>query len=89
MSARELGSGCGEGGTLESMGLMETDAFPPAERFESGEPLESREPSEPPQSDEDGVDLTLLRWMLSLTPAGRLEVLQQHVDAVEAIRGAS
>lgn len=38
---------------------------------------------------DDGVDVTLIRWMLSLTPAERLALLQQHVDAVEAIRGAS
>jgi len=29
---------------------------------------------------EDGVDLTLIRWMLSLTPAERLQVLEGHVD---------
>lgn len=74
---------------------METDAIPPAKRFEPGEPGEPPESHEPPKwpasprPDEDGVDVTLLRWMLSLTPAERLEVLQQHVDAVEAIRGAS
>jgi hypothetical protein len=27
---------------------------------------------------EDGVDLTLIRWMLSLTPAERLEVAEWH-----------
>ena len=35
---------------------------------------------------EDGVDLTLIRWMLSLTPAERLQVLQQYVDSVLSIR---
>ena len=35
---------------------------------------------------EDGVDLTLIRWMLSLTPAERLTVLQQYVDSVLTIR---
>ena len=35
---------------------------------------------------EDGVDLTLIRWMLSLTPAERLQVLQRHVNAILAIR---
>jgi hypothetical protein len=42
----------------------------------------------PPQTDysEDGVDLTLIRWMLSLTPAERLQVLQRHVNAILAIR---
>jgi hypothetical protein len=34
----------------------------------------------------DGVDLTLIRWMLSLTPAERLEFLDQHVNAIAAIR---
>jgi hypothetical protein len=30
---------------------------------------------------EDGVDLGLIRWMLSLTPAERLHVLQKQVNA--------
>jgi hypothetical protein len=46
------------------------------------------EPDPRPQTEysEDGVDLTLIRWMLSLTPAERLQVLQRHVNAVLAIR---
>jgi hypothetical protein len=49
-------------------------------------------PAPQPQSDygpdysEDGVDLTLIRWMLSLTPAERLQVLERHVNAILAIR---
>jgi hypothetical protein len=35
---------------------------------------------------EDGVDVTLIQWMLSLTPAQRLEVLQNWVDEIEGIR---
>ena len=35
---------------------------------------------------EDGVDLTLIRWMLSLTPAQRLQFLQGQVNAILAIR---
>jgi hypothetical protein len=35
---------------------------------------------------EDGVDLTLVRWFLSLTPAERVEVHQQYADDVIAIR---
>ena len=35
---------------------------------------------------EDGVDLTLIRWMLSLTPAERLQVLQDHVDDLTIFR---
>ena len=34
----------------------------------------------------DGVDLTLIRWMLSLTPAERLAALQQFVNSVLDIR---
>jgi hypothetical protein len=41
-----------------------------------------------PQTDysEDGVDLTLILWMLSLTPAERLEIMQNQVNAVLAVR---
>jgi hypothetical protein len=31
---------------------------------------------------EDGVDLTLIRWMLSLTPYERLQALQQNVQSL-------
>jgi hypothetical protein len=34
----------------------------------------------------DGVDLTLIRWMLSLTPLERLEVLQDWVDGLTELR---
>jgi hypothetical protein len=34
----------------------------------------------------DGVDLTLIRWMLSLTPAERLEVAEQSANEILAIR---
>lgn len=34
----------------------------------------------------DGVDLTLIRWMLSLTPAQRLQVLEQTVRSIEKLR---
>ena len=36
---------------------------------------------------EDGVDLTLIRWMLSLTPTERLQVLQQNIRSVKRLRG--
>lgn len=35
---------------------------------------------------DDGVDLTLIRWMLSLRPAERLEFLQERIDEIAAIR---
>jgi hypothetical protein len=34
----------------------------------------------------EGVDLTLIRWMLSLTPAERLQVLQQSVQSLLRLR---
>jgi hypothetical protein len=33
----------------------------------------------------DDGERSLIRWMLSLTPAQRLEVLQRHVDALERL----
>lgn len=42
--------------------------------------------SDPRAYSDDGVDLTLIRWMLSLTPAERLQVLQQYVDSLLTIR---
>ncbi|MFT5287985.1 MAG: hypothetical protein ACI8QS_000235 [Planctomycetota bacterium] len=35
---------------------------------------------------DDGVDVTLVRWMLSLSPAERLATLQRNVNAVARIR---
>jgi hypothetical protein len=35
----------------------------------------------------DGVDLTLIRWMLSLTPTERLQVLQQNIRSILRLRG--
>jgi hypothetical protein len=41
-----------------------------------------------PEYDDNGVDLTLIRWMLEMTPAERLATLQSFVDAVWKPRGA-
>ncbi len=49
-------------------------------------PNEPQPPPDRPAFSEDGVDLTLIRWMLSLTPAERLETLQQSVDFVLSAR---
>ena len=38
---------------------------------------------------EDGVDLTLIRWMLSLSPLERLQVLQQHIRSIMRLRDAN
>ncbi len=50
---------------------------PPAPESTADEPTHS----------EDGVDLTLIRWMLSLTPAERLEVLENNVRSIMRLRG--
>ena len=34
---------------------------------------------------DDGIDLTLIRWFLSLTPAQRLAYLQRQVKAVRKV----
>jgi hypothetical protein len=39
-----------------------------------------------PAHSEDGVDLTLIRWMLSMTPAERLDTLQNTVRSIVRIR---
>lgn len=38
---------------------------------------------------DDGVDVTLIRWMLSLTPAERLQVLESNSRSLETLRGAA
>lgn len=45
----------------------------------------------PPETghDDDGVDVSLIRWTLSLTPDERLAVLQGFVDSVAAVRDAT
>jgi len=45
-------------------------------------------PDAPPAPDysEDGVDLSLIRWFLSLTPAERLEFAERHNNEILAIR---
>lgn len=37
---------------------------------------------------DDGVDLTLIRWMLSLSPEERLQVLQGSVRSVLSLKNA-
>jgi hypothetical protein len=39
-----------------------------------------------PDYSEDGVDLSLIRWMLSLTPAERLRFLDERNEEIRAIR---
>jgi len=52
-------------------------------------PADDRPLQEPrAEYDADGVDLTLLRWMASLTPTERLAVLQQKVAALQRLLDA-
>ena len=44
-------------------------------------------PTTPP--DDDGVDVTLIRWMLSLSADERLAVLQGFADSVAAVTDES
>lgn len=60
-------------------------------RQESGNSRE--ESSEPPDRrrathSEDGVDLTLIRWMLAMAPRDRLATLQGTVRSILKLRDA-
>jgi hypothetical protein len=44
------------------------------------------DPSDLTDYSADGVDLTLIRWMLSLTPAERLGYLEERVNDIISIR---
>lgn len=39
-----------------------------------------------PDYSESGVDRSLIRWMLSLSPADRLLAIQQQVNAVQQMK---
>jgi hypothetical protein len=43
---------------------------------------------DPTPAADDGVDVSLIRWMLSLTPRERLQVLQQNVNSILKLRHA-
>lgn len=49
--------------------------------------MASRDPVLPVEPD-NGVDVTLIRWMLSLSPEERLAVLQGFVDSVAELTEA-
>ena len=44
------------------------------------------DPTEPGTVVDDGVDVSLIRWMLDLSPSERLEVLQGFADSVGELR---
>lgn len=45
-------------------------------------------PSEHDEGD-DGIDVSLIRWTLSLSPQERLEVLQANADALVRLQDAA
>ena len=52
-------------------------------------PKESQKASLPGRNllySEDGVDVSLIRWMLSLTPTERLQTLQQNIHSLMKLR---
>jgi hypothetical protein len=56
------------------------------EDLEELEPALSGIPDTEHAFSEDGVDLTLIRWMLERTPTERLEVAQDMIDTAWALR---
>ena len=56
------------------------------EQFATLVSVDAQVDTDEPDYSEDGVDLTLIRWMLSLTPAERLNVLQGFADSLAEIR---
>ena len=61
----------------------------PAERTQQATSYSAKKLSAPEVTQDysdDGVDLTLIRWMLSLSPENRLQVLQDAVRSVMSLR---
>ena len=42
-----------------------------------------------PAYNDEGVDLTLIRWTLSMSPAERLQTLQDFIDSITEMRRAA
>jgi hypothetical protein len=57
---------------------------PPSSQPKIGEPY-TPDYEEPPYS-EDGEDLTLIRWMLSLTPLERLQAAQSATQSIMRLK---
>jgi hypothetical protein len=75
------------------MGLMSDSKKPDGVQTSAGTASDSAPPSsaelELDLEDafaDDGVDLTLIRWMLQRTPIERLQAAQQLIDAAWALR---
>jgi hypothetical protein len=58
-----------------------------SEHHKTGSEIDSAKHNEGSTAD-DGVDVTLIRWMFSLSPRRRLLVLQQNVQSILRLRDA-
>ncbi len=63
------------------------DPARPGGRSSSVGPSDAGEPTLEGAFSADGVDLTVIRWMLQRTPEERLQAAQQLIDAAWALRG--
>ena len=68
------------GRITSQMDLQKTRSGPDDELEAKGHGTEARSP------DGNGVDLTLIEWMLSLTPLERLRTLQNAVNSLNRLR---
>jgi hypothetical protein len=50
---------------------------------------EPRSQKQRPTHSEDGVDLTLIRWMLSLTPEQRIKALEDNLYALTRLKNGT
>ena len=48
--------------------------------------MEYGQPAPAPEYSEDGVDLSLIRWMLSLSPRERLAFLEERINDIQSVR---
>lgn len=48
--------------------------------------MQSQPPGSLPTHNAEGVDLTLIRWMLTLTPVERVEYIEGLIESLEEIR---
>ena len=65
----------------------ELDAMPPAERADMVRVLPYLNRRFEDFQNEAGVDLSLIEAQLRLTPTQRVQVMEQHVRELEALRG--
>ena len=66
------------------------DLAPEQQSGDSGEQVTlTAEPDLEGAFSEDGVDLTLIRWMLRRSPTERLQAAQQLIDATWTLRNSS